>query len=60
MFGYSHHQVLWGESWASIQMKISDKPWYEYGEVKSVKQLRSKEDIKKHLGKYVKNARTTL
>lgn len=53
-FGYGHRQVLWGESWASLMMKISDKPHYDYGE-KKPKKLKGKKEILKHLSKYVKS-----
>jgi hypothetical protein len=54
MFGYSHQQVLWDESWASLNMKISDKPRYESTKGK-VRKLKTKEEIVKYLSKYVKN-----
>jgi hypothetical protein len=44
--------VLWGESWACLLMKLSDKPRYSYKD--KIKKLRTKEEVMKHLGKYAR------
>lgn len=53
-FGFSQKHILWGESWASIMMKLVDKPHTVYEKKEKTIKLKSKEEIYKALGKYVK------
>jgi len=44
--GWTDDYVLWGVSYASLQLRIADAPRYHYGESKQVKMLNERELVK--------------
>lgn len=49
--GWTDDYLLWGLSWANVQMKLADAPYYKYGSGKDGKVINDDKELEDYLNK---------
>ena len=49
--GWKDDYLLWGISWANVQMKLADAPYFKYRKGKDDKVINDNEELKDYLNK---------
>ena len=54
-FGLNNEEVMWGDSWINLMMKMRDMPHYQYRKSKErIEKKGTVEDLQNNFGKYIK------